>query len=156
MSLTLTAADAVGNPPVNATIEVAVFWDLRDQNNNGLDDGWELRYFGRLGVDPNADPDGDGQTNLQEFLAGTDPLDPSSVLRITRVEGGSAIVICAQTVPGRTYQLQRATLSGGTLVWEDVGQPREATTDELCFEVTGAGLLQSTYFRIATVEPSEE
>jgi hypothetical protein len=44
-----------------------------DANGNGLGDDWETRYFGALGVDPNADPDRDGASNLREFLEGTDP-----------------------------------------------------------------------------------
>jgi hypothetical protein len=46
-----------------------------DTDHNGLPDDWEMHYFGHLGVDPNADPDGDGVTNLQEYLNGTDPTD---------------------------------------------------------------------------------
>ena len=46
-----------------------------DTNSNGLSDIWEQYYFGYLGVNPAADPDGDGRTNLQEYQAGTNPLD---------------------------------------------------------------------------------
>lgn len=31
-----------------------------DSNNDGMDDSWEVRYFGKLNVDPVADPDNDG------------------------------------------------------------------------------------------------
>jgi alpha-tubulin suppressor-like RCC1 family protein len=44
-----------------------------DENQNGILDAWERQYFGGLGVAPEGDPDGDGYSNLQEFLAGTDP-----------------------------------------------------------------------------------
>ena len=47
-----------------------------DANHNGLPDAWE-QAFGL--TDPNGDADGDGASNLQECLAGTDPLDPLSV-----------------------------------------------------------------------------
>ncbi len=40
---------------------------------NGLPDDWELHFFGTSGVDPSADRDGDGLTNLHEFQQGSDP-----------------------------------------------------------------------------------
>ena len=53
--------------------------DPDDYDGNGLPNAWERRYFMQeTGTDPNADPDGDGRTNLEEFEQGTDPLDPLS------------------------------------------------------------------------------
>lgn len=46
---------------------------LIDTDGNGIDDAWELAHFDRIGIDPTADPDGDGLTNFAEYLAGTDP-----------------------------------------------------------------------------------
>ena len=46
---------------------------LADPNCDGMADGWELHYFGTNNVDPNGDYDGDGISNLQEYLDGTDP-----------------------------------------------------------------------------------
>jgi hypothetical protein len=46
-----------------------------DTDGNGLPDAWELQLFGYTGVDPKADPDGDGLTNLQEYQQGTNPND---------------------------------------------------------------------------------
>ena len=37
-------------------------------DGTGMSDGWEVYYFGQTGIDPNADPDGDGLSNYQEFL----------------------------------------------------------------------------------------
>ena len=53
----------------------------RDSDNNGLPDFWERINFGHLGVDPNADPDGDGFSNLQEYQMGTNPnvTDPNII-----------------------------------------------------------------------------
>lgn len=45
-----------------------------DTDGHGLPDLWQKIYFGHLGVDPNADPDGDGLSNLQEFRNHTNPL----------------------------------------------------------------------------------
>jgi Bacterial TSP3 repeat/Alpha/beta hydrolase of unknown function (DUF900) len=47
----------------------------QDTDGNGLPDQWEITNFGHIGVDPNADPDGDGFTNLQEYQNGTNPND---------------------------------------------------------------------------------
>lgn len=46
---------------------------ISDTNGNGLPDAWEIEYFGQIGVDPYADPDGDGLLNFEEFLLGTNP-----------------------------------------------------------------------------------
>jgi hypothetical protein len=53
-----------------------LFYRIRswqDSDGSGLPDWWQLQYFGHTGVDPYADPDGDGWNNLQEFQNGTDP-----------------------------------------------------------------------------------
>jgi hypothetical protein len=47
-----------------------------DTDGNGLPDLWEMAYFGRIGVDPNGDEDGDGLTNLQEYQRWSNPRDP--------------------------------------------------------------------------------
>ena len=50
-----------------------------DTDNDGMPDGWEVRYgLNPLLNDANADPDGDGKTNLQEYLAGTVPVKRST------------------------------------------------------------------------------
>ncbi len=53
------------------------FW--ADSDGNGLSDWWELRYLGSAtaGLAAEDDPDGDGWTNLAEFLDNTDPRDPA-------------------------------------------------------------------------------
>jgi Leucine-rich repeat (LRR) protein len=43
-----------------------------------MDDDWELSHFGNLSHDGTADGDNDGLTDLEEFQAGTDPLDADS------------------------------------------------------------------------------
>ncbi len=56
------------------------FW--QDTDGNTLSDWWELRYFGSADngwLWPDDDLDGDGWTNLGEFLDNADPLNPDSV-----------------------------------------------------------------------------
>ena len=66
-----------------------------DSSGSGLPVAWELQYFGQTGVNPNGDPDGDGVSNYQEYLDGTNPTNALSVmprLTISPSAGGTATV----------------------------------------------------------------
>jgi hypothetical protein len=47
-----------------------------DQDGDGLPDWWETDHFGDLSQNSQGDHDGDGLSNYQEYLQGTDPMDP--------------------------------------------------------------------------------
>lgn len=52
-----------------------------DDDNDGIPDTWEEKYSSGLNSlvdDADLDPDGDGATNLEEYKAGTNPLDATS------------------------------------------------------------------------------
>ena len=75
---------------------------------DGLDDDWELAYFNTLSRDGSGDFDGDGQTDRQEFLAGTDPTNSGAVLRaltVTPLNGGNVTILWS-SVAGRNYSVQ--------------------------------------------------
>ena len=58
--------------------------------------------------DASRDADGDGFTNLQEFLAGTNPNQGTSVLKITQVQLlGNDVHIRFEGVSGKRYRLER-------------------------------------------------
>ncbi|MBW2680983.1 MAG: calcium-binding protein [Deltaproteobacteria bacterium] len=44
-----------------------------DSDNDGIPDDWEMQYFGSLDRDGTGDFDGDGISDLDEYLNGTDP-----------------------------------------------------------------------------------
>ena len=77
-----------------------------DQDGNGLADAWELLQFGRTGNDPQADPDQDGHSTLDEFLAGTAPNDRNSVCRLdVELDGGGPMVtFLARRAQGVGYE----------------------------------------------------
>ena len=72
---------------------------------------WQNKYFGCIGCPQaagNVDADGDGISNTNEFLAGTDPTNSMSALRITSVvrQAGTNIVITWTAVGGNSYVVQ--------------------------------------------------
>ncbi len=86
-----------------------------------------------ISLDPATDHDGDGQGNAVEVLAGTDPLNPGSVLRAAATRDAGRMTITWDAVPGRTYSVQRRTSldegswSAGTLA---TGNSSGSYTDE--------------------------
>jgi glycosidase len=97
-------------------------------DTDGIPDWWRLAYFdhamGQGGDASRAedDADGDGAVNGQEFQAGTNPQDSSSVFRITGViASGGSLQIQWTTVTNRTYQLEAQELLSGANAWADIG-----------------------------------
>jgi hypothetical protein len=76
-----------------------------DSDGNGLPDAWELEHFGRIGIDPHADEDGDGNSNLMEFLAGTNPVLSSSFFRPEGVFASGIFSLPIQTQADRNYRV---------------------------------------------------
>ena len=58
---------------VHRTVTVSVLAAPADSDGDGLDDAWEVGFFGNLDSDGDADPDSDGADNASEFLLNTDP-----------------------------------------------------------------------------------
>ena len=54
-------------------------------DNDGMDDSWELFYFGVTSRTGSGDFDGDGFTDYQEYIADTNPTDANSNLRFTAI-----------------------------------------------------------------------
>jgi len=78
---------------------------------------WQMQYFGCtdcLQAAATTDPDGDGLSNMQEFLAGTDPTNSASAFRIISIarEADDALITWS-TAGGHTNVVQAAPdLSG--------------------------------------------
>ncbi|WP_168442497.1 right-handed parallel beta-helix repeat-containing protein [Pontiella desulfatans] len=78
-----------------------------DYDSDGMDDDWELENFGGV-TNAVADENSDSDifNNRDEFIAGTDPLDPDSYFRIIQQEMTSnTIVLHWDSVNDRSYQV---------------------------------------------------
>lgn len=130
-----------------------------DSDSDGLPDAWESAN----GLDP-LDPadfadndDGDRLSNLEEYLAGTDPQDPNSTLRATsaiRTSGG--VQLTWTSAPGRSYGIE---FSDDLTDWDPVldgGLPLEvpasagATTSS---EIPLIGSPSRRFYRIVLLLP---
>ena len=100
-AVTCAGTDALGNTATGAfTVTV---------NSPAMT--WRLQYFGSSDnsgdAADTADPDGDGWTNRQEFLAGTGPKDRSSLLKFSQMSNvGGDTQLSFPTIAGKSYRLE--------------------------------------------------
>jgi hypothetical protein len=81
---------------------------ILDRNGDGISDVWASLY--PAAGAPTADPDGDGQTNFSEALAGTNPGNSSS--RFVSAVGPDAsgnIIVRWGSIIGKCYKLESST-----------------------------------------------
>jgi hypothetical protein len=111
-----------------------------------------MAYFGTVtntgNASDNADPDGDGSTNGQEFTAGTNPKNAASVLNIASVQtNGNDIVVSFASVAGKIYRLERsATLQSGS--WATVRENISGTGGVVQVTDTNAALQPARFYRL--------
>jgi hypothetical protein len=110
---------------------------------DGIPDSWRLRYFGTVNnilSQAAADADGDGASNWHEYIAGTDPTDPKSVLRVSTdqavAQQGQDCVIHWPSVAGKHYLIERSTSLYGP-VWTPVSTNTGSGADMEFHDMTG-------------------
>jgi uncharacterized protein (DUF1800 family) len=99
-----------------------------DLNQDGWSDLWQAMYGS--GYVANADDDGDGRTNWEEHVEGTDPMDNLSKKGdlITSNLGKGKWMFSWPTVIGKSYQIE-VSFDGTT--WADAGAPVTGTGERV-------------------------
>lgn len=114
--------------PIGVQSAVATLTYLADTDADRLADDWEREAFGTLATRPDEDPDADGLTNREESVAGTDPADPASRLRIEGLQPPPDARLRFVAVSNRTYTLQVTDSLDATIAWRKfVDIPAHAT-----------------------------
>ena len=123
-----------------------------DTNANELPDWWETDHFASLGVNPTADPDGDGMNNHQEYLAGTLPNNSGSRLAITQaglVPGGD-FTLSFPSVAGVSYRIETsATLAPNS--WSPLGPDLTGTGGPLQATDARANKPAKRFYRVRVI-----
>lgn len=125
---------------------------------DGIPDWWRLAYFGHaLGSAADLsrggdDADGDGISNLTEFLHGTSPTSAASGPALMAFSLGGALAIGAGfqftcgSATNWTYQLQRHATVDGNSAWANLGPARAGTGGLLVFSDTATN--STRFYRV--------
>lgn len=146
--VTLTGIPNGTTAHLSTSVAGSVDLVIDDSDEDGLPDSWETQYLGNLASGPDADPDGDGQSNAVEYLAGTNPANGASRFAVTlQTLNASQLTLGWPSVPGRSYQIEtNETLAGSWSLLEAVpAAPAPATQTSRTVTKNGS----NRFYRVA-------
>jgi hypothetical protein len=125
---TLNSGDAIMD--VELSLVTSHLSLVEDADQDDVPDEWEVAEYGSVGVwGADDDPDGDGLSNIEEYIAGTGATNPGSCFDVDlHLEGADLIVsFVARQATGagydgleRRYSLERRASLSANAVWSVV------------------------------------
>lgn len=151
-NMTATLGGIPGNTTGKLSTSIAGRVDLviDDSDEDDLPDSWEMQHLGNLTSDPSADPDGDGQNNAMELLAGTNPASGSSLFAAAMVPLNSTrMTLTWPSVPGKSYLIQTSPALDGN--WSPFATVPAAASPATSTDYTVTKIAEAMFYRVAIV-----
>ncbi|MCI0746014.1 MAG: lamin tail domain-containing protein [Verrucomicrobia subdivision 3 bacterium] len=155
MSLQRVHVLGYGNDPTNwlAAAPTPGPSGVLDSDGDGMPNSWENLYMFNPNNpnDADDDPDNDGMTNLEEYMAGTHPRQAGSRLRVESItSSGANVTLQFNAASNKTYTVQyRTSLSTGSWVLLN-SVPASPTNVLRTINDSGAGGSAQRYYRVLT------
>jgi hypothetical protein len=121
---------------------------IPDSDRDGMADSWETNYglSNTNSADATLDSDGDGMINRDEYVAGTNPTNELSVLKLV-IAPTNAAVLQFQAESNISYTIQlRTNLNSGWQSWSNIN----ASNTVRAIQFPGSGTNSEQYLRVVT------
>lgn len=124
--VSLRAATNLGPSGISSTFDVVA--PPVDSDGDGMPNAWETTNGLSTSLnDAGADKDSDGQSNLAEYHAGTNPSDAQSLLEMLSAAAAPAgqVTLNWAAVPGKVYRVMHST---ALAAWTEISGTRRIAT----------------------------